>query len=117
MKIPLIILTLLLLIWGLAQAQSIPQPAYTNEQIANAIFWAEGGHRTRHPYGILAHYKHTTPRQACLNTISHARKDWNGRGDFLEFLSKRYAPINCDTDNGTNKFWLKNVRWYLRRQR
>lgn len=87
---------------------------YTDIQIANAIYHAEGGAKTKHPYGILAHYKHTTPRQACLNTIAHARRDWNGRGDFLEFLQKRYCPIGAKNDpRGLNKNWLKNVRRLL----
>lgn len=90
---------------------------YTNEQIADAIYLAEGGAKTRHPYGILAKYKHTTPRQACLNTIAHARRDWNGQGDFLEFLAKRYAPIGAKNDpTNLNKNWLKNVRWFLKKQ-
>ena len=88
---------------------------YTDDQIATAIYYAEGGAKTSFPYGILTHYKHTTPRQACINTIRHARKDWNGKGEFLEFLQKRYCPINCDNDNGTNKFWLKNVKYFLRK--
>ena len=87
---------------------------YSNEQIANAIYKAEGGAKTRHPYGILAHYKHTTPRQACLNTIAHARRDWNGKGDFLLFLQRRYCPIGASNDpKGLNKNWLKNVKYYL----
>lgn len=85
--------------------------AWTNDQLADAIFKAENS--KSHPYGILAHYKHTTPRQACLNTIVHAKRDWNGKDDFILFLAKRYAPINSNTDNGTNKFWYKNVMYYL----
>jgi hypothetical protein len=89
--------------------------AYTDEQIANAIFKAEGGNRTSHPYGILTHYKHTTPRQACLNTILHARKDWDGKGDFIVFLGHRYCPVGCNNDNGTNRFWIKNVKYFLQK--
>jgi hypothetical protein len=88
--------------------------AYTDNQIADAIYKAENS--KSHPYGILQHYKHTTPRQACLNTIRHARKDWNGKGDFILFLQKRYCPINCENDNGTNKYWYKNVMYYLRKE-
>jgi len=92
------------------------EPFYSNDQIADAIYLAEGGAKTNHPYGILAHYKHTTPRQACINTIIHARKDWNGQGDFVEFLSKRYCPIGATNDpTGLNKNWLKNVRYFLGR--
>jgi hypothetical protein len=104
----------LFLIFGLVKcfAQEIPAPAI----IANAIYMAEGGAKTAHPYGILAHYKHTTPRQACINTIRHALRDWNGEGDFLLFLSRRYAPIGANNDpKGLNRNWLKNVRYYLAR--
>lgn len=91
-----------------------PSHAYTDEQLADAIKLAENS--KTHPFGILAHYKHTTPRQACLNTIAHARRDWTGTGDFLEFLSKRYAPIGAKNDpRGLNRNWLKNVRFYLRK--
>lgn len=88
---------------------------YNVEQIADAIYLAEGGSKTSHPYGILKKYKTTTPRQACINTIKHAFKDWNGKGDFIEFLGSRYCPVGCDTDNGTNKYWVRNVNSILRR--
>ena len=87
---------------------------YTDNQIANAIYKAEGGANTRHPYGILKKFKHTTPRQACINTIRHARRDWNGQGDFIEFLGSRYCPVGCSNDNGTNKYWVGNVKAFLR---
>lgn len=90
---------------------------YTNDQIADAIYLAEGGSKTSHPYGILTHYKHTTPRQACLNTIRHARRDWDGKGDFIEFLGKRYCPVGAENDpRGLNKYWVKNVRYFLERR-
>jgi hypothetical protein len=93
---------------------SLAWAAYSDSQIADAIYSAEGGAKTSHPYGILAHYKHTTPRQACINTIIHARKDWNGKGDFILFLQKRYCPIGASNDpTGLNKNWLKNVNYNL----
>lgn len=87
---------------------------YSDDQIANAIYRAEGGSATRHPYGILQHYKHTTPRQACINTIRHARKDWNGKGDFILFLGNRYCPIGAKNDpTGLNVNWIRNVKYFL----
>lgn len=87
--------------------------ASTDEQIADAIYKAEGGAKTSHPYGILAHYKITTPRQACLNTIAHARRDFKG-GDFIEFLGSRYCPIGASNDPmGLNKNWIGNVKYFL----
>lgn len=86
------------------------------DRLANAIYKAEGGAKTRHPYGILAKYKHTTPRQACINTIKHAWRDWESGKDvrghgYLEFLRDRYCPIGAKNDpGGLNKHWLRNVR-------
>lgn len=88
---------------------------YDVERLANAIYYAEGGANTRHPYGILSKYKHTTPRQACINTIRSKHREWvalGAKGDYLAYLQSRYAPINSDTDNGTNQFWLKNVLYF-----
>lgn len=109
------LLTLLFLVPSEAKANECP---YSNEQIANAIYLAEGGAKTSHPYGILAHYKHTTPRQACLNTINSARKRFvkqNKEKDFVHFISLTYCPINCENDNGTNRFWYANVTMFLER--
>ena len=92
--------------YGVARAEGI-----NVGKLATAIYYAENS--KIHPYGILAHYKTTTPRQACINTINHALRDWNGQGDFILFLSKRYAPIGANNDpKGLNRFWVKNVRYY-----
>ena len=91
-----------------AKAQCAPNPAL----LANAIYKAEGGAKTKYPYGILTKYKHTTPRQACINTIRHALKDWNGKGDFIVFLGSRYCPPNA---HPLNVNWVKNVRWFYER--
>jgi hypothetical protein len=90
--------------------------AYTDEQIANAIYLAEGGAKTSHPYGILKKYKTTTPRQACINTIRHAKKDWDGKGDFVAFLGSRYCPVGASNDPmGLNVNWVRNVNYFLER--
>jgi hypothetical protein len=110
-KVAIIALWLVLSpIVGMSQSEN-----YSDESICNAIYKAEGGSKTAHPYGILKHYKHTTPRQACLNTIAHCRRDWNGFGDFIDYLGSIYAPTkNCGNDpKGLNKNWVKNVRYFL----
>ena len=107
---------ILLLVLGL-YVNALAESIYTNDQIADAIYFAEGGAHTSHPYGILAHYKHTTPRQACLNTIAHAKRDWNGNGDFICFLASRYCPVGAANDpTGLNKNWIKNVKHFLSRR-
>lgn len=88
---------------------------YTNAEIADTIYLAEGGAKTNHPYGILTRYHSTSPRQACLNTIVHARRDWDGTGDFIVFLGSRYCPVGAENDpTGLNKNWVKNVNYFLR---
>ena len=100
---------ILLLAYGICHAEQ-----YSDEQIANAIYKAENS--KSHPYGILAHYKHTTPRQACINSIRHAKRDWNGKGDFIVFLGARYCPVGAKNDpRGLNKNWVKNVKYFLGR--
>lgn len=84
------------------------------EKLANAIYKAENS--KSHPYGILAHYKHTTPRQACINTIKHALRDFKGEGDFISFLGSRYCPIGASNDpRGLNKNWVNNVKHFYKR--
>ena len=107
------LLTLLVFSRSEAKAQELP---YSNNQIANAIYKAEGGAKTNHPYGILVHYKHTSARQACLNTIIHAKRDWNGKGDFITFLGARYCPVGCNNDIGTNRYWITNVHYFLEKE-
>jgi len=81
------------------------------EKLATAIYYAENS--KSHPYGIMVHYKHTSARTACINTIRHALRDWNGKGDFLAFLASRYAPIGASNDpRGLNRNWVKNVRYF-----
>jgi hypothetical protein len=101
-------LCFLVLCCGLARAEEV-----NVEKLANAIYKAENS--KSHPYGILTHYKTTTPRQACINTIKHALKDWNGKEDFIVFLGGRYCPIGAKNDpKGLNKNWVKNVKHFYK---
>lgn len=109
--VQVLIVNCLILLWAICANASEIDP----ERLANAIYYAEGGAKTNHPYGILAKYKHTTPRQACINTINHALRDFNG-GDFIEFLGQRYCPVGAKNDpTGLNKNWVKNVKHFYER--
>ncbi len=108
MKYIILSLILILLFPQLCLAEKI-----NVEKLATAIYYAEGGAKTNHPYGILAKYKTTTPRQACINTINSALKRYeksNKKLDFITFLGLTYCPVGCENDNGTNRFWVKNVK-------
>ena len=82
--------------------------------LASAIFHAEGGNNTKHPYGIMTQYQHTSPRQACINTIKHQLRLWDGKGDFIMFFGKTYAPTKNATNdpNHLNQNWVKNVKYF-----
>lgn len=84
------------------------------QRLAEAIRRAENS--KAHPYGILARYKHTTPRQACLNTISSAYRRYlrDDLGlDFISFLQRTYAPLNDPRDTtGLNSNWTTNVTYF-----
>lgn len=83
--------------------------AYTNEEIANAIYKTEGGAHTHHPYGVMKKFNHTSPRQACMNTINSARKRWDGNGDFIVFLGKTYSPPSI------NPNWVRLTNYFLKK--
>jgi len=89
------------------------------ERLADAIYIAEGGAKTNHPYGILTKYKTTTPRQACINTIKSGLKRFakqTEEKDFIVFLGKTYCPIGAKNDpKGLNKNWVKNVTYHYER--
>lgn len=82
------------------------------ERMVNAIGRAENS--TSHPYGIMTKYRHTTPRQACKNTVLHALRDYKGKeSGFISFLQGRYAPIGAENDpTGLNANWTANVTYY-----
>ena len=91
---------------------------WTDEQIADAIYKAEGAEKAKVPYGILSVKvkDEAEARRVCLNTIRNNRKRFLKQTKYktyLEFLASRYCPVGCENDNGTNKYWLKNVKYFL----
>ena len=102
---------LIVMVTGGASTVRAEQPDFN--KLCQAIYHAEGGAKTRHPYGIMAKYKHTTPLQACLNTVKHKYRDWEdsgSEGSYMQFLASKYAPVEASNDpEGLNKNWLRNV--------
>jgi len=93
--------------------------AYTDQELADAIFKAEGGYKAKYLYGIrsVKYRDEQEARQICLNTIRNNRirfRQQNKYDDYLEFLASRYAPLNADNDKkGLNKNWIRNVKYFL----
>jgi len=93
---------------------------YSDDQIANAIYLAEGGEKAKVPFGILSVECEgfDACRRVCLNTIRNNRKRYADYGykdydTFLEFLWHRYCPPEA---HPLNKHWLKNVLYFLEKK-
>ncbi|MES0334825.1 MAG: hypothetical protein SFH39_00485 [Candidatus Magnetobacterium sp. LHC-1] len=93
--------------------------AYTDAEIVDAIYKAEGGAKAQYLYGIRS-VKYSTAdeaRRICFNTVKNNRVRFAKQTkytDYLEFLASRYCPVGCDNDRGANKFWLRNVKHFLK---
>lgn len=97
---------------------------WTDQQIVEAIYKAEGGKKAKYAYGIRSvHYNSIAEaKRICLRTVHNNRARWEKAGrqvDFLSFLANRYAPTkNCDNDpRGLNNNWKKNVEYFLNKQK
>lgn len=87
----------------------IPTIELTN--IVNAIWITEGGTDTKWPYGIKHHYKYTSPRQACMNTVEHFCNNHPTLNHvdryFIYQLSSVYVPKQDDKIG--NEHWRVNI--------
>ena len=88
---------------------------YSDNELVNAIYRAEGGAKAQYLYGIRSvKYKDTQEaRQICLNTIRNNRKRFANQTkykDYLEFLASRYCPVSA---HKLNQYWLSNVQYFL----
>ena len=111
---PLGKLIFIALLTALSSCNSNLAWAYTDNEIANAIYHAEGGSHTNYPYGIKS-VKTDNPRRVCLNTIKNNRIRFTKQTeytDFIEFLGSRYCPPKA---HKLNENWVKNVKAYLRK--
>uniref|UniRef100_A0A6M3K2Z0 Uncharacterized protein n=1 Tax=viral metagenome TaxID=1070528 RepID=A0A6M3K2Z0_9ZZZZ len=109
----LMALTLVVVFICQARAETIKYVSYP--QIADAIFLAEGGHKARFLYGIksISYKNEADARQICINSVRNNVIRWykaGKPGDFFEFMRNRYCPLS---DAKINRFWLKNVKYYL----
>ncbi|MDI6732343.1 MAG: hypothetical protein QME16_00220 [Planctomycetota bacterium] len=92
---------------------------YSDSQIVEAIGKAENSRKF--PYGIKSINTHSNiayARKICLQSVKNGRKRWEKAGrpvDLIEYISRRYCPVNAPDDNGTNRFWSRNVKNFLRK--
>lgn len=94
---------------------------YTDTEIVNAIYIAEGRDNATYLYGIrsVSYANADEARQICFNTVRNQRvrhsKHDCGR-TYLECLANRYCPIDASNDpKGLNHYWLSNVKYWLKK--
>ena len=114
------IIFLLLMVPAICFGQLVSEPNYTNEEICDSIWYAEGGNKTKFPYGIKSVYCYGEEecRNVCLNTVKNNRKRYKEYGyknfeTYLSFLASKYCPISvrgCEN-------WERNVRYFLEKNK
>ena len=84
---------------------------YVNS-IVNAIYKAEGGSKTRYPFGIHWETNYAKARVKCEATVRNNHHRWqasSSKEDFITFLSRRYVG-----ETSGRVHWVKNVNYFLR---
>lgn len=102
---------------------------WTDEEIVNAIYLAEGGAKAQYPYGIRSVNCDSVGecRKICKNTVRNTRSRFirdqeRGRetGSYLTYLARRYCPTAGNltrAERVVNQYWLKNVTYFLNKNR
>jgi len=102
----------------MAYEEFIPDTEKKVNQLADAIYLAEGGAKTRFPYGIksIPCEDEEQCRRYCKNTIRNNVRRWRAaiskgdKRDYLTFLWHRYCPPKAHT---LNVNWKRNVSAFL----
>jgi hypothetical protein len=113
------------LVAGLTHNTLAKLPEAEANKLVDAIYVIEGGAKTKYPYGIKSitikgdteQERVAYARKICWNTVQNQHDRWikaGSKGDYLESLANRYAPIGAGNDpKGLNNNWLKNLRKVL----
>ena len=90
------------------------------DRVVSAIYRAEGAERASVPYGMVNdRYCMDEPgmcRYLARVTVQNTLKRWELAGkpkEFIAFLGDRYCPVGADNDNGSNRHWISNVRYFM----
>ena len=100
---------------------------FTYDQLADAIYNAEGGEKATYLYGIrsVSYEDEEEARRICINTIRNNIRRYKEYGhkhhpNYLSFLASRYCPVTgknlSSSERKLNKHWLGNVKYFLNKQ-
>ncbi len=107
----------MMLLAGICQGEVV-WDSFSNEQVVNAIFFAEGGEKATYAYGIrsIPYKDKADARQICLNSVRNGRRRWLNAGkpsDLIVYIGNRYCP---PSSHPYNKYWVNNVKRFLIRE-
>ena len=90
---------------------------YSNEEIVNAIFKAEGGYKADYLFGIrsIPYKDYNDAKKICLNSVRNGRARWVKAGkpyDLIIHIGLRYCPPKA---HKLNSNWVSNVKMFLGR--
>ncbi len=97
---------------------------WTDKQIVDAIYLAEGGEKAQYPYGIRSVHcgSRLQCKRCCETTVRNNRYRFAKYGykrykTYLSFLQSSYCPTRGRTltkaELNLNKNWINNVQWFL----
>lgn len=111
----------------IVHAQELSMKGFSNEEIAQAIFQAEGGYSAKHLYGIssISYSSLSRAHSICLRTIRHHERIFDLQGakyssveDFIKSLGEIYCPTKGShlrpAERLLNRYWTKNVIYFLK---
>ena len=92
------------------------------EALADSVFLAEGGDKTRFPYGVKSidtGGDKAYARRITLNSLRHSWKRYlkaGNPGEFIPFFTARWCPVGAEDDpQGLNRNFIRNVTYHYRR--
>lgn len=113
--LPAVLIMLALIIFFTVRAGASDFSEYSDEQIVNAIYHAEGGAKAQFAYGIRSIPYRTIQdaRRICFNSVRNGRARWIKASrpyDLITYIGLRYCP---PTVHRLNSNWVSNVKFYL----
>lgn len=93
-----------------------PPPPGFADKMADAIYRAEGGSKTRWPYGVksVKVSGEAEARRVTINSVNNNWRRWeqaNKPVPFVQFMALRWCPPSADPVGHTN--WVRNVTKFL----
>jgi hypothetical protein len=120
----LLLLTIAVLLLRSCDSNMAQASQVTDEQLAMAIYKAEGGSATKYPFGIRGVHcvGYTECKERCKATIRHNRRRFaqatgQRHESFVIYLAGVYCPgTGRKNAQREHQNWIHNVKFYLTKE-